>query len=124
MIPTFTTSKPPRIPQSFVADNGYSKVFKAGKFESLALDSTKVVGTATLVSGTVDVTIPGIESTDLVFVNMHTHAGTSGTHYEVAFNAAVGSTPAYITINSIDTAGDTVTTDTSVVKYLVVKPVA
>lgn len=120
MIPSFTTSVPPRIPQSFAADNAYARVLKTSQLEKLAV-SSKVAGSATLVAGTVNITVPGIESTDLVFVTVKTHAGTAGIHYESVFQAAVGLTPAYITINSIDASGALVNTDTSVVNYLVVK---
>ena len=123
MLPSFTTSKPPTIPQSLVADNAYSRVLKTGKLETFSV-SSKVAGSTTLVAGTKNVTVPGIESTDLVFVTMGTHAGTAGIHYEPVFVAAVGTTPAYITINSIAADGSLVNTDTSTVNYLVVKTVA
>lgn len=124
MIPSFTTSVPPRIPSSVVSDSAFSRILKVGKMESLSVDSSKVAGTATLVAGTVDVTIPGIESTDLVFVTLKSinSSPVLGAQYLVGFTAAVGSVPAFITITSKTAAAATATTDVSIVQYLVVKP--
>jgi hypothetical protein len=122
MLSSFTTSVPPRIPSSVSSDNTFSRVLKVGKMDSLVVDSSKVVGTATLVSGTINVTIPGIESTDLVFVTLKTPGGTLGLQYMSAFVAAVGSTPAYVTITSRASGGTVSSSDTSTVQYLVVKP--
>jgi len=102
MIPSFTTSVPPRIPPNVATDTLYSRVLKTEKINSLSVDSSKVTGIATLVAGTVDVTIPGIESTDLVFVTLHSinSSPALGAQYTSTFHAAVGTTPAYITIAS------------------------
>lgn len=124
MLPSFTTSVPPRIPSSVVSDSAFSRILKVGKMESLSLDSSKVVGTATLVAGTVNVAIPGIESTDLVFVTLKSinSSPVLGAQYLVTFTAAVGLVPAFITITSKTDAAATATTDVSIVQYLVVKP--
>lgn len=124
MFPSYTTSVPPTLQSSVTFDNAYSRVLKVGKMNSLSLDSTKVVGTATLVAGTVDVTVPGIESTDLVFVSLHSIGGSGdiGSQYLVEFNSAVGNTPAFITITSYASNRTVENSDVSTVKYLIVKP--
>lgn len=123
-MPSYTTSVPPRIPSSVMSDNAFSRVLKVGKIDSLSVDSTKVVGIATLVAGTVNVTVPGIESTDLVFVTLNTLGGSGnlGAQYKATFHAAVSVTPAYITIASYKTDRSAETTDISIVQYLIVKP--
>jgi hypothetical protein len=122
MLPSFTTSVPPRILSSVASETSFSNVLKVGKMDSLSVDSSKVAGTATLVAGTVNVTIPGIESTDLVFVTLKSAGGTLGLQYMSAFTAAVGATPAYVTITSRAANGTVSNADTSIVQYLVVKP--
>jgi hypothetical protein len=124
MIPSFTTSVPPRIPSSVSSETTFSRVLKVGKMDSLSVDSSKVAGTATLVAGVVNITIPGIQSTDLVFVTLKSINASPalGAQYSVVFTAAVGVTPAYITITSRTITATVATTDVSIIQYLIVKP--
>ncbi len=124
MLPSFTTSVPPTIPASTLTDNAFSRILRVGKLEQLSLDSYKSVGIAELTNGVTNVTIPGIEITDLIFIDLHDLNGTSalGVKYLATFHAAVGTTPAYITITSYAADASVETGDDSIVKYMIVKP--
>ena len=78
------------------------------------------VGNATLVSGTVTVdTTVTLTSSSIVLVQPTTIAGTAGTHFEVAITAGVPGTGEF-TITAVDTAGSTVATDVSVVRWVII----
>lgn len=70
---------------------------------------------ATLSSGTVAVTISGLTTGDRAFIQLTTPGGTLGTHYKAVCTANT------LTITAVDTAGSTVTSDTSTLTYHIIK---
>lgn len=70
---------------------------------------------ATLVSGTLAITITGLATTDRAFVQLTTPGGTLGTHYKAVCTANT------LTITAVDTAGSTVTSDTSTLTYHIIR---
>lgn len=70
-----------------------------------------VSGQATLVAGTVAVTIPGLKTTSFAVVAPKTPGGTMGTTYQAVCTANT------LTITSLS-GGATQTLDTSVVQYI------
>lgn len=102
---------------------GLSSIFKTqqnldmwindAKFVSYSSTAAKArVGSATLVSGTVTVTNTNNDANDHLFIQLKTPGGTLGTHYKYSISAGNN-----FTITAVDTAGSTVTTDTSTVSW-------
>ena len=71
-------------------------------------------GTLTLSSGVGTVTDGRIQASSVALVTYKTPGGTTGT------NLKAGCTEDTLTVTAVNTSGTTVTTDTSVVSYLVI----
>lgn len=71
-------------------------------------------GQATLVAGTVTVTMTGIQNTSKVIPTLTTPGGTMGARLKVGVTGGSG-----FTLTAVDTSGATVATDTSVYDYVV-----
>lgn len=72
-------------------------------------------GDITLTAGVGTVTISGLATTDRAFVQLTTPGGTLGTHYKAVCTANT------LTITAVDTAGSTVTSDTSTLTYHIIR---
>ena len=70
-------------------------------------------GTATLVSGTKAITISGLTSGNMAFVQLTTPGGTLGAAYKAVCTTNT------LTITAVTVAGVTVTTDTSTLNYFI-----
>jgi len=108
--PTAGTNKYAVVSEGHVFLNVVAKtlIYKSG--------TNACAGSATLSSGTVTVsTTCAAGSSELVFATLATVGGTTGTHYRTT--TASGS----VTITAVGTTGSTVTTDTSVVNWWLIK---
>lgn len=88
-----------------------------------AVDKTKLDtlqgGTAVLSSGTVTVSTANITASSRIVVTQKTAAGTTGTRLQAPSGSRTPGTPGSFVINSVDTSGVVVATDTSTVDYLI-----
>ena len=128
MLPTYQNSTPPRIPPTFNASVISTEVLQATIPTSVPIGNfnaslANVLGTATLVAGTVTVNVPSVQAGDYVFVTIDTPLGTSGflsvphsTITSAVYTNGVITTPARFIINSSQGA------DTSIVRYMIVTP--
>ena len=82
--------------------------------EGKILSAVQYEGTVTLVAGVAQIANTGVHSGTLVLLTLKTPGGTLGTHYSYTLSAGVS-----ITITAVDTSGSTVTTDTSVISYII-----
>lgn len=73
-----------------------------------------ITGKATLTTGTVTVSVPGMTAKSAVHVTPHTPGGTMGAHHK-----AVSGTDNFV-ITAVDASGATVATDTSTLQYTAV----
>ncbi len=95
---------------------GNVKLSVAGNALYVKQGTGGMFGRATLVSGTIAVTITGLTTNDVGFAVVITPGGTTGVSYK-----SVCSTDT-LTITAVDVAGGTVVTDTSILGYLIVRP--
>lgn len=80
--------------------------------KTLRLPSTRL-GQATLVAGTVSVSLTGLTTSSRVFIQQVLSGGTTGTQYKAVCTSGT------LTISAISTIGVTVTTDTSTLNYVI-----
>jgi hypothetical protein len=80
------------------------------------LSTAGVSGSATLVSGTVTVSTTAVTANSKIFIQLKTPSGTLGAHYQQGTITAGTS----FVINSVSTAGATVTTDASTVNWWII----
>jgi hypothetical protein len=90
---------------------------KIGGSLSITQGTGAFKGDVTLTAGVGTVTgITNIASNHGVFLGNLTPGGTGGTRYKIVITAGTG-----FTVTAVDTAGATVTTDTSTFKYVIIK---
>lgn len=73
-------------------------------------------GTSTLVAGTVTVANTNVTAGDFILVNLSATGGTGGTRYLPTITAGTG-----FTLTAINASGATVTTDTSTLKWVIIR---
>lgn len=119
MYPVYQTSTPPRIPPTFNASVISTDILQEEKMLTLSLGLNKVVGTVTLVAGTRTITNSLVSAGDFIFLTVATPSvATNG----VAYCVPTVSNGSFVV--SAMTNGVLVNTDTSTLRYMVVKPVA
>ncbi len=119
MYPVYQTSTPPRIPPTFNASVVTTDLLQEYNMNTLSLGLNKVVGTVTLQGGERTVTNPLVSAGDFVFLTVATLSGvTNG----VAYCVPTVSNGSFI-VRAM-TNGVLVNTDTSTLRYMVVKPVS
>lgn len=122
------TSKyhPPAIAYQLVIDSASKTLLvwrgPLNKYFQVSLSSSAVSGafkgTATLVSGTVTVSTAAALTTSTILVSLNTPGGTLGADYKVATASIVNGTS--FVIAAINSAGATVTTDTSTINWVII----
>lgn len=106
-------------------DNGSGKILQitgdvvlttAGNALYIKQGTGGMFGDATLVSGTIAITITGLTTSDRAFTQLITPSGTAGANYKSVCTANT------LTITSVTTSGATQATDTSTLTYFIIRP--
>jgi hypothetical protein len=125
MFPSFVTSRPPGLQPSTNAKSTYTDVLQVGSMlvDTFSMNSAvgaPTTGKATLASGLKLVATTAINTGDLVFLSVDTIAGTPGAYHRVTTIVDGVS----FQIEAVDSSDIIVSTDISVLNYMIVKPVA